>query len=239
MKSVHIEKKNLPRLVITGSEGLIGRELCKHFADRFDVLKLDLTLGHNLADGAFVEEWFKKNRNLYSMIICHAYNPVASSANAKSRKVEPLDVPLRELRSYFEVNSISAFNVCRHFIRNNTGGIIINISSLYGTVAPHHKIYKDFVKPIGYSMSKAALNIMTKYLATYYAPNFRLNTVILGGVPAGKLNSSFVAEYSRHAPMGRMMAIDEVASVFDFLLDEKSSYMTGAEIFVDGGWTAW
>lgn len=227
------------KLVITGSEGQIGRKLCQHFSGKFEVLRLDLALGHDLTNEIFVNEWFAQNKGLYGMIVCHAFNPIAPLAGTKSKKIEPHDIPLDELRSYFEVNSTSAFNVCRNFVKNNKGGVIVNVSSLYGTVAPHHEMYDDFVKPIGYSMSKAALNIMSKYMATYYAPNFRFNTVILGGVSAGKQNPKFVASYSKHAPLGRLMSIGEVVSVFDFLLDEKSSYVTGAEIFIDGGWTAW
>lgn len=237
-----IQKKrnnNLPRLVITGSRGLIGAALRAHFKDRFKVLELDLSLGHNLTNEAFVKGWFQKNKNLYGMIVCHAYNPIAPLAHTRSKKIEPDAVSLDELRNYFEVNSISAFDVCRNFIKNNNEGVIVNVSSLYGSVSPRHGIYKNFVKPIAYSMSKGALNIMTKYLATYYAPNFRLNTVVLGGVPAGKQNTQFLAAYNQHVPLGRMMTVDEVTSVFDFLLNEKSSYITGAEIFVDGGWTAW
>ncbi|MBI4160775.1 MAG: SDR family oxidoreductase [Candidatus Yanofskybacteria bacterium] len=227
------------KLVITGSEGVIGRRLCRHFGRDFDILRLDLSLGHDLTDENFVKGWFAKNRGLYGMIVSHAYNPVAPLTDAKNKKVEPQNMKLDEIRNFFEVNAVSAFGVCQNFIKNNKSGVIVNISSIYGTVSPHHDIYKNFVKPIGYSMSKAALNMMTKYLATYYAPNFRLNTVVLGGVLAGKQNPGFLAEYNKHVPIKRLMAIDELTSVFDFLLSSKSSYITGTEIFVDGGWTAW
>ena len=88
-------------------------------------------------------------------------------------------------------------------------------------------------------MSKSALVLMSKYLATYYAPNFRINTVILGGVHDDKFHPDFYTNYSKNVPMGRQMHIDETTSVFDFLLDEKSSYVTGTELTIDGGWTAW
>lgn len=231
--------KKLPRLVITGSEGFLGRHLCRHLADRFEVLKLDRVLGHDLTDENFVQGWFKENKNLYGMIVGHAYTAVVPPISKQSQKNEPHHLSLKELRNYFEVNSISAFDICRHFIKNNKKGVIASISSIYGAVAPHHEIYGNFVKPIGYSMSKAALQIMTKYLATYYGPQFRFNTVILGGIPTGKQNSQFLAGYSRHTPLRRPMKIEEVLPVFDFIFDKKSSYLTGADIFVDGGWTAW
>jgi NAD(P)-dependent dehydrogenase (short-subunit alcohol dehydrogenase family) len=225
-----------PNLVITGSEGLIGRELTRHFENRFSILRLDLDLGHDLTSDAFVSRWFAKNRELYGMIVAHAFNPVPTSG---AHRIEPIDVSLDELRRYFEVNSTSVFNVCRHFIGNNTGGSIVNISSLYGVLSPRHDIYRDFVKPIGYSLSKAAVIAMGKYMAAYYAPQFRFNTVVLGGVSDPAQDATFVSNYSRNVPMGRLMKLNEVLSVFDFLLDDRSSYVTGSEVVVDGGWTAW
>lgn len=224
------------KLVITGSEGLIGKKLVEHFKDTYEVLPLDRTLGHDLTDEAFVAEWFTENTGLYGIIVCHAYNPVPLP-NAK--KIEPLDVPLSEIRDYFEVNAVSAFSVCRHFIQNNKKGSIINITSLYGRLSPKHHIYKNFVKHIGYSMSKGAVSMMTKYLATYYAPDIRVNAVLFGGVADPNQDEDFVKKYSEHTPMKRLMNFDEVVSVFEFLLDERSSYVTGTEVHVDGGWTAW
>ena len=224
------------RLVITGSEGLIGKKLVKHFKKDFEILKLDIQLGNDLSDEKYVKDFFKSNTNLYGIIVCHAHNPLPTP---DAKDVKPIDVTLNEIRDYMEVNVVSAFNVCRHFIDNNSGGVIINLSSLYGRLSPKHFIYSDYTKPIGYSMSKSALVLMSKYLATYYAPKFRINTVILGGVHDDKFHPDFYSNYSKNVPMGRQMHIDEVTSVFDFLLDEKSSYVTGTEIAVDGGWTAW
>ena len=80
---------------------------------------------------------------------------------------------------------------------------------------------------------------MSKYLSTYYADNFNINTVIFGGVYDERFDKNFVNNYNKNVPMNRMMDIDEVTSVFDFLLNEKSSYVNGTELIIDGGWTAW
>ena len=224
------------KLVITGSEGLIGRALVGHFEKEYEVAKLDRTLGHDLSDEAFVKRWFSENKGLYGMIVCHAYNPVPT-ANAK--KVEPTDVPLSEVRDYLEVNVVSAFSVCREFIKNNSVGTIVNLSSIYGVVSPRHEMYTDFVKHVGYPMSKASIIMLSKYLATYYAPNIRVNTVVFGGIEDSKQSPDFVKKYNAEVPAKRMMRIEETLSVFDFLLDERSSYVTGTEVHVDGGWTAW
>ena len=202
---------------------------------KFEVISLDISLGHDLTDHSFVEDFFSNTKNLYGLILLHAYNPLPLK---ETNKIEPIDFELIELKDYMNVNVISAFDVCRNFIKNNKKGKIINVSSLYGEVAPKHHIYNNFTKHIGYSLSKSSIIMMTKYLATYY-PNFNINTVILGGVYQKEFDTDFVKKYSQNTPKNRMMDVSEVTSCFEFLLKEESSYVTGTEIKVDGGWTAW
>ena len=225
----------MKKIVITGGEGLIGTQLKKYFKDKFEVISLDISLGHDLTDHLFVEEFFSTTKNLHGLILLHAYNPLPLK---ETNKIEPIDFELKELKDYMDVNVISAFDVCRNFIKNNKKGKIINVSSLYGEVAPKHHIYNNFTKHIGYSLSKSSIIMMTKYLATYY-PDFNINTVILGGVYQKEFDTDFVKKYSQNTPKNRMMDVSEVTSCFEFLLKEESSYVTGTEIKVDGGWTAW
>lgn len=225
----------MKKIVITGGEGLIGKKLKEYFNKKYKVISLDISLGHDLTDNTFVKKFFKENKNIYGLILLHAYNPLPLK---ETKKIEPVDFKLDELRDYMEVNIISAFDVCRNFIKNNKKGKIINVSSLYGEVAPKHHIYNNFTKHIGYSLSKSSIIMMTKYLATYY-PTFNINTVILGGVYQKEFDINFVKNYSQNTPKKRMMDINEVTSCFDFLLKEGSSYVTGTEIKIDGGWTAW
>lgn len=81
-----MKKHTLPRLVITGSEGLIGKHLVNYFGKNMEILKLDITLGHDLTNDSFVTEWFKNNKNLFGLIVCHAYNPTPYN---NSKKIEP------------------------------------------------------------------------------------------------------------------------------------------------------
>jgi NAD(P)-dependent dehydrogenase (short-subunit alcohol dehydrogenase family) len=224
------------RIVITGASGLIGGQLLKDLSDEYEILKLDLSTGHDLTNENFVEEWFKENNDLHGMIVCHAYNPLPLK---ETKKIEPIDQSIEELRSYYEVNVISAFNVCRHFIKNNKSGSIINISSLYGLNSPKHNIYNNFTKPIGYSLTKSSIIAMTKYLATYYAPDYRFNAVVLGGVYDERFDKSFIMNYNEHTPFKRMMNVEETTGIFKYLMSDSSSYTTGGVFVVDGGWTAW
>jgi len=223
------------KVLITGSEGLIGTKLKEVLGHKYDIVGLDLKNDHDLTNEAFVEDWFKNNK-LDGMILCHAFNPIPFE---DSTKKEPHDEDLNDIRNYLEVNVTSVFNLCRNFIKNNSSGNIINVSSVYGVNSPKHHIYNNFTKPIGYSLSKSSIIAMTKYLACYYAPKYRFNTVVLGGVYDSRFESSFVEKYSDNSPFGRFMDVDEVPGIFDFLLGDESSYATGAAFTIDGGWTAW
>ena len=223
------------KVVITGSEGLIGKQLVKDLSIKYEILKLDLKLGHDLNDEKFISDFFKKNKPIYGLIICHGLNP---QKNAKFDN-NPLTLKTNSINQYFENNLLSPFNLCRYFIKNNKKGKIITISSLYGMVSPKHFLYKNSYKHIGYCMSKSSVIMMTKYLATLYAKNFNINSVILGGVITKNIDKKFVKSYSKSSPKKRMMTTKETTGIFDYLLSEKSTYATGGVFTVDGGWTAW
>jgi len=123
-------------------------------------------------------------------------------------------------------------------------GVIINLSSIYGLAGPDQRLYQrqgqpPQYKPVYYSVTKAGVIGLTRYLATYYTgKNIRVNTLSPGGVFNGH-DQEFTNAYSARAVLGRMAYKDDMNGALLFLASDASKYMTGANLVVDGGWTTW
>ncbi len=123
-------------------------------------------------------------------------------------------------------------------------GVIINLCSTYGLGGPDQRIYQQEgqppkYKPVTYTVTKAGVIGLTKYLATYYGTqNIRVNALTPGGV-YNDHDPAFTAAYSYRTAMGRMAEKHEMNGALLFLASDASSYMTGNNLIVDGGWTAW
>jgi len=127
-------------------------------------------------------------------------------------------------------------------------GSIINIGSIYGMVSPNQALYAyrekrdgvPFYKAVSYAASKSGLLNLTRYVATYWAPkNVRCNLVSFGGVKTGSFDKEFVDAFIERVPLGRQAEKGEYNGVILFLASDASSYMTGSNVVVDGGFTAW
>lgn len=121
------------------------------------------------------------------------------------------------------------------------GGSIVNISSIYGMVGPTFPIYEgtQMTVPPDYAFAKGGIINFTRYLATWYAPyGIRVNCISPGGYYAGQ-PETFVRNYERRVPLGRMAHWNDLKGAAVFLASDASQYVTGQNLAVDGGWTAW
>ena len=228
-----IERKKM-KIIVTGSEGLLGKEIVKHLEKKYDVIKVDKFLGHDLDDESFVKKWFKKN-HASSLVNCFALND-----HVEEGKKRPtlFDITLKSFSLFLYTILVSLFSVCIEFARNNKSGSIINFSATTGIVSARPDLYNGGHKHIAYSVSKAGVINLTKFLATHLAPNFRVNCVAPGGV-AFNQDKEFIKKYSKHTPLNRMMKKNELNGIIEFLCSTQSSYVTGATFVIDGGWTSW
>lgn len=173
-----------------------------------------------------------------------------SPPNSPAEENGPFEsYPEASFDQVMEVNLKGVFLCCQVFggqMAQAGRGTIIMVSSIYGLVSPDQRIYEyrrqdgmPFYKPVAYSISKSGLINLTRYLATYWASSgVRVNTITFAGVFNGQ-DEKFLHNYLPHVPIGRMAREDEYNGAIVFLASDASSYMTGANLVLDGGWTAW
>ena len=159
------------------------------------------------------------------------------------------DYSLKTWREVMSVNIDGLFLVAQAVgkqMKKQGGGSIIQTSSIYGVVAPDQRIYegseyngRPINTPAVYSASKSAVNGLTNYLATYLASSkIRVNSLTPGGIASGQ-NSEFNKKYSNRVPLGRMGEASELVGALIYLASDASSYVTGQNLIVDGGLSAW
>lgn len=255
--------------IVTGGMGLLGREFVKtlraagakvaifdiqtdKYPKEFEgvlqdknvaVYKADVTDKNSIKRALKVamKKWGRPQ-----ILINAAAIDVPPSYSKKSKLFETYPEELCE--KIIDVN-VKGTLLCSQIIggamAKGKGGSIINISSVYGEVSPDQRIYVRkgkkgiFIKPVSYCISKGAISNLTRYLATYWAKkNIRVNCLTFGGV-FNNQDEEFVKNYSSRVPMGRMARRDEYNGAVLFLASDASSYMTGANLVIDGGYTAW
>jgi NAD(P)-dependent dehydrogenase (short-subunit alcohol dehydrogenase family) len=181
-----------------------------------------------------------------SVLVNNAGIDQPPAVSGKGYRLE--EIPFEVNREIFEVNTLGLFLVAQVFgsrMVEAGRGSVINIGSLYASVAPDSRFYDHivsdppFLKPPAYGASKAAAINLTRYLATLWAPRgVRVNALSPGGVLANQ-DPQFKSKFCSRVPMGRMATAEDLRGPLLFLASAASSYVTGTELVVDGGFTAW
>lgn len=159
----------------------------------------------------------------------------------------PLDLWQKVLSINLNSALVCSQIIARQMIEKKIGGVIVNISSIYGLVAPRPEVYdyraqtgSKYFKDLSYGVSKAGLVALTRETAVQWAPyGIRVVCLTLGGVERKESNPSFVAAYNKETPLGRMAKVDEYNGALLFSVSPSASYLTGSNLIIDGGWTAW
>lgn len=181
-----------------------------------------------------------------SVLVNNAGIDAPPAASGGGHRLE--DIPFDVNRRIFEVNTLGVFQVMQVFGAEMAAagrGSIINIGSLYASVSPDARFYDHivsdppFLKPPAYGASKAAIVNLTKYFATAWGPfGVRVNTLSPGGVLGGQ-DEQFQRKFNARVPLARMAQHQDLIGPLQFLASDASAYVTGAELRVDGGFTAW
>ena len=209
-------------------------------------LELDVTSRASCEAG--LARVLSRHGRLDGLVNNAALNPKVEGAGLAATRFENYSLELwnREL----SVGLSGAFlcaQVFGAYMAAHGGGVIVNIASDLGLIAPDQRIYRQSglapheqpVKPVTYSVVKGGLVMLTKYLATYWADaGVRVNALVPGGVYAGQPDD-FVERLTQLIPMGRMARKDEYRAALVFLCSDASSYMTGSNLVIDGGRTCW
>jgi NAD(P)-dependent dehydrogenase (short-subunit alcohol dehydrogenase family) len=241
--------------VVTGGAGRLGREIVRGLEERdarvavFDIeaepLAVDVT-----DRGAIERAVDEVTRELGTPHVLVNAAALDSPPDAPPEEVGPVEsYPEQSFDEVMDVNVKGTFLCCQVIgarMAEEGRGSIVNVSSIYGMLSPVQELYdfrrrrgERFFKPVAYSVSKSALYNLTRYLATYWAKQgVRVNTLTLAGV-RDEQPQEFVEAYTARMPLGRMADVKEVVGPVVFLASDASSYMTGANMVVDGGWSAW
>ena len=267
MKSLR-ELMNLEGRValVTGGAGAIGSAICETFAElgaqivvldldegicqiaakklnelhNVDVLPIAQDLTDEIAMRSVPGQILQHFGRLDILVHCAAF---IGESNLKGWVTPFEEQSLDTWRQAIEVNLNAPFvltQACTPALSNSGHGTVINIGSIYGMVGPDLHLYEDTAlgNPAAYAASKGGLLQFTRWLATVLAPQVRVNSISLGGIQR-RQPEVFQKRYVSKTPLNRMATEEDVKGAVGYLASDLSAYVTGHNLVVDGGWTAW
>ncbi len=255
------------KVLITGASGNIGRQLAKQFAKMnahlilvdlkqkdLEQIKDEMAITYGCIGiqticcdleieserNKLIEEVLKTGDGLNVLVNNAAF---VGTTGLDGWAVRPESQSLDAWRRAVEVNLTSVFHLSQKLlpeIRKKTNGCIVNIASIYGFLGPDWSIYEgtSMANPAGYAATKGGVIQLTRWMATTYGPEVRVNCVSPGGLFRNQ-PKVFVEEYCKRTPLRRMGTEEDVANAIIFLASDMASYITGQNLFIDGGFSIW
>jgi NAD(P)-dependent dehydrogenase (short-subunit alcohol dehydrogenase family) len=254
--------------IVTGALGLLGREHCHalaaagayvvvadidpdrsaEFAKEIEGIGIGVDITSKSSLEASRDAILKKYGRIDILINNAAINDMFENPMAAKELSMFENYPLELWQKSLDVNVTGTFLASQVFgsvMEQQGKGSIVNIASTYGVVAPDQSLYlkedgsQDFYKSPAYPATKGAVIAFTRFLAAYWGnKGVRVNALSPGGVE-NRQDEYFVRNYASRTPLGRMAIPSDYRGAILFLASDASAYMTGANLIVDGGWTAW
>ncbi len=235
-------------IVVTGGNGLLGQQIVKSLA-KYEAIAIsaDVNFTQQLENDLFLDITNEESVKLGVKAIIEKYGRIDGWINNAYPRTSDWgskfeDIPLNSWKENIDMH-LNGYYLCSQVVLEQMKlqqfGSLINMSSIYGIIGPDFNIYEgtSMTMPAAYSAIKGGITNFTRYLASYYGRyQIRVNTISPGGVFDNQ-PESFVTEYSRKVPLRRMAKPEDVIPAIHFLLSDGSSYITGHNLVVDGGWT--
>jgi NAD(P)-dependent dehydrogenase (short-subunit alcohol dehydrogenase family) len=224
-------------IVVTGAGGFLGGFIRQALlSDGANVIGIDIKTSEtaqalDITNSDAVDNFIELHKDL----------ELDGLINNAAINIKGYNIPDESFRKTLDVNITGTYNCISKFSTlMKDGSSIVNVASIYGFLSPDSRIYddnKDEYSSSAYGITKGAILQMTRYYATHLAP-IRVNSISPGGI-FNAHDKSFTDAYSKRVPLKRMAQPNEIADAMLFLLSNRSSYITGHNLVVDGGLSAW
>lgn len=236
-------------IVVTGGSGLLGRQIISSFKKEDAIaIAADIQFKARGDNDYIVDITSEDSVKTFVKELIVKYGRVDGWVNNAYPRTQDWgakleNIPLESWRKNIDMHLNGYFLCCQVILeemKKQRFGSLINMSSIYGLVGPDFTVYEGtgMTMPAAYSAIKGGLNNLTRYLAAYYGPfQVRVNTVSPGGIFDNYQPETFVNNYNKKVPLKRMGTPEDVAAALHYLLADESSYVTGHNLMVDGGWS--
>lgn len=237
-------------ILITGSKGHIGKKIVQNLKKENFIISLDI-IGENKKTKKYIHLKCdlnnKTSRKNTINIIKKKFKKIdviIHAAGFLSNHIEKSDIEFQRNNLWnqiLETNLSSIFDIIcelKKCLLKSKNPSILNIGSIHSSIYPDWSLYKGTKTSnlVSYSVSKGALLNLTKWLATYLAPKIRVNMVSPGGIKR-KQDIKFIKNYINRTPLKRMCKVEDVVNAVVFLIDDKSGYINGHNLIIDGGYS--